>query len=56
MCLCAYVPGCIAAGRTMGKTFDLMQGAIQMHLEAIVRAGEPIPEATTHALEMSASS
>ena len=48
------LPGCVAAGRTMGETFDLMQGAIQMHIEAMKQAGESIPEPTTHALEMSA--
>ncbi len=48
------LPGCISAGRTMGETFDLMQAAIKMHVEAMQAAGEPVPEPTTHALEMSA--
>ena len=48
------LPGCIAAGRTMGETFDLMQTVIQMHIEAMQEAGDSIPEPTTHALETSA--
>ena len=46
----AYVPdlpGCIAAGKTVAETADLMRGAIEMHLEAMREDGDPIPEPTT---------
>ena len=43
------LPGCVAAGRTFEETAKLMQGAIKMHLAAMRRDGEPIPEPTTRA-------
>ena len=41
------VPGCIAAGATLQETGELMQGALQMHLESMREDGDQIPEATT---------
>jgi len=43
------LPGCIAGGFTLEETAELMRGAIKMHLEAMRRDGDPIPEASTRA-------
>lgn len=43
------LPGCIAVGRTLKETKELMRGAIAMHLKAMREDGDPIPEPTTHA-------
>ena len=43
----AYVPdlpGCVAAGKTQAEVRRLIREAIEMHLEAMREAGEPIPE------------
>ncbi len=43
----AYVPdidGVVATGATVGEVTDLLQEALEMHLEAMVRDGEPVPE------------
>ena len=43
----AYVPdlpGCIATGKTLAETTELMRGAIEMHLDAMREDGDPIPE------------
>lgn len=43
----AYVPdlpGCVAAAETKAETRRLIREAIQMHLEAMREAGEPIPQ------------
>ena len=48
----AYVPnlpGCVAAAKTKAETRRLIREAIQMHLEAMREAGEPIPEPETSA-------
>lgn len=48
----AYVPdlpGCIAAGRSLGETRRLMQGAIRMHLSGMREDGETAPVPTTQA-------
>jgi len=45
-CFGAYVPdlpGCIAAGRTEEEVRDLIQEAIEFHLEGLRDSGEPIP-------------
>lgn len=42
----AYVPdlqGCVAAAKTKVETRRLIRDAIQMHIEAMREAGEPIP-------------
>ena len=41
------LPGCIAAGRTLEETSELMRGAMEMHLDAMREDGDPIPEPTT---------
>ncbi len=46
----AYVPdlpGCVGAASTLARTQELMEGAIEMHLEAMREDGDPIPEPTT---------
>lgn len=43
----AYVPdveGCVAAGKTVQETLDLLREALQMHFEAMRDDGEPIPD------------
>ncbi len=41
------LPGCVAAGRTRAETLRLIRGALRMHLDAMARDGDPIPEPTT---------
>ncbi|MEO8456237.1 MAG: type II toxin-antitoxin system HicB family antitoxin [Chloroflexota bacterium] len=41
------LPGCVALGDTVEETMELMRGAIDMHLGAMVEDGDPIPEPTT---------
>ncbi len=41
------LPGCVALGDTVEETMELMRGAIDMHLEAMVEDGDPIPAPTT---------
>jgi predicted RNase H-like HicB family nuclease len=38
------LPGCIAAGETEAEALELIQEAIQMHLEDLRLGGKPIPE------------
>lgn len=38
------LPGCVAAGRTLGETKRLMAKAIEMHLAAMREDGDEIPE------------
>lgn len=42
----AYVPdlpGCIVAGDSREEVIELIQGAIEMHLEALQSDGQPVP-------------
>jgi predicted RNase H-like HicB family nuclease len=42
----AYVPdlpGCVAAGETRDEALILIRDAIELHLDGLKRAGEPIP-------------
>ena len=41
------LPGCVATGSTYDEVLKNMHQAIQMHLEAMVEEGEPIPETFT---------
>ena len=41
------LPGCVAAGKTLEETSELMRGAVEMHLDAMREDGDPIPEPTT---------
>lgn len=48
----AYVPDLpvvVAAGDTREEVEELMQGAIEMHLEAMLRDGVSIPQPSTYA-------
>lgn len=38
------LPGCIAAGRTLGETKRLMAKAIEMHIALMREDGDEIPE------------
>ena len=38
------LPGCIAAGDTEAEVLELIQEAIQLHLEDLRLGGNPIPE------------
>lgn len=38
------VPGCIATGKTVEETLQLMQEALQAHLEWMAQDGDPMPE------------
>ncbi len=47
----AYVPdlpGCITTADTLEEIKQLMEEAIEFHLEGMRLHGEPIPEPTTH--------
>ena len=37
------LPGCVAAGETLGEVRELMRGALAMHLEAMWADGDDIP-------------
>jgi predicted RNase H-like HicB family nuclease len=46
----AYVPdlpGCVAAGDTVGEVEDLIREAIVLHIESLGESGEPIPQPAT---------
>ena len=46
----AYVPdlpGCVAAGETMGETSQLIKEAIEFHLEGMREDGLALPEPTS---------
>jgi predicted RNase H-like HicB family nuclease len=46
----AYVPdlpGCITTGSTLQETKRNIREAIELHLEAMLEAGEPIPTPTS---------
>ena len=48
----AYIPdlpGCVAAGASQEEAFDLIRGAVELHLESMREDGDPIPEPTTMA-------
>lgn len=51
------LPGCIAAGETREETLELIQEAIEMHLESLHEQGIPIPEpsATSEYVEVDAA-
>ena len=38
------LPGCVAAGDTIGETKELIAGAVVSHLEIMAAEGMPIPE------------
>jgi predicted RNase H-like HicB family nuclease len=51
----AYVPdlpGCVAVADSVEELQELIREAIQLHIEAMIEDGDPVPEATTTALEI----
>ena len=51
----AYVPdlpGCVTTGTTRAETMRNIREAIELHLEAMAEAGEPIPEPSSFAAEI----
>ena len=48
------LPGCIAAGNTLGETEDLIRQGVIYELEMLRESGDPIPEpqATTILVEV----
>ena len=54
----AYVPdlpGCVAVAETREEVEQLIQGAIEMHLQGMREDGEPIPEPTVAAVVVEAA-
>ena len=46
----AYVPdlpGCVAAAESYDEVLELIQGAIEFHIEGLKEDGEPIPAPTS---------
>ena len=43
------LPGCVAAGATREETERLMREAIEMHIEALVKDGQPVPDPQSYA-------
>jgi predicted RNase H-like HicB family nuclease len=46
----AYVPdlpGCVAVGDTRREVIKLIREGMKLHIEAMVKAGEPIPPPTS---------
>ena len=37
------LPGCIAAGESREEVIELIKGAIELHIEGLIEAGEPVP-------------
>jgi len=53
----AYVPdrpGCIAVGHTIDETSECMRTSIRLHIDMLRELGEPVPEPTSHVLDLSA--
>ncbi len=51
----AYVPdlpGCITTGQTREETKRNIREAIELHLEAMLEVGEPVPEPSSYADEI----
>jgi len=51
----AYSPdvdGCVATGDTMDEVLQLMYEALQMHIDAMIRDGEELPEESVSAMYM----
>jgi predicted RNase H-like HicB family nuclease len=42
------LPGCVAAGATLGETRELIREAIEFHIEGMRLHGEAVPEPTRH--------
>jgi predicted RNase H-like HicB family nuclease len=51
----AYVPdlpGCISVGDTLEEVRQMIQEAIEFHIEGMLRDGETVPEATSQCHEV----
>jgi predicted RNase H-like HicB family nuclease len=51
----AYVPdlpGCVAAGDTLQDVKDLIREAIALHIAGLREDGLPIPEPSTHVIDI----
>ena len=51
----AYVPdlpGCISTGRTLDEIEKNIREAIEFHIEGMMEDGDPIPEPTSHVIEV----
>ena len=51
----AYVPdlpGCVAVADSVEELHQLIREAIQLHIEAMIEDGDPVPEPTTTAFEI----
>jgi predicted RNase H-like HicB family nuclease len=51
----AYVPdlpGCVAVGKTVAQVERLIREAIELHLEAMLRDGDPVGEPTTESRQV----
>ena len=49
----AYVPdlpGCVAAGETREEALELIQEAIEFHLDGMKEYGDPVPEPHSHSV------
>ena len=45
------VPGCISTGRDLGEMRRMMREALEFHVKGLAGDGDPIPEATTTAVD-----
>lgn len=41
------LPGCVAVGETREEVLELIQEAIEFHLEGLIEEGQPIPPASS---------
>lgn len=54
----AYVPdlpGCVATGKTLAEIENNMREAIEFHIEGMIEDGDPVPEPSSHAIEVEVS-
>ncbi len=54
----AYVPdlpGCVSCGDTLEEVKELIQQAIELHIESLRNHGEPVPVPTASALTIHAA-
>ena len=49
------LPGCVATGRTREETEQRIRKAVEMHLAGLREDGDPIPEPTVFAGEVTAA-
>lgn len=51
----AYVPdlpGCVSTGKTLAEIEKNIREAIEFHIEGMMEDGNPIPEPTSHVIEV----